>query len=141
MGLSHVHVIGGIKFVQGEQIDDLPVDHVFGTDDTAYSPVYVLRNGRKIEVESEIGLLQISREVQHGTHGNGRAVQVLFGGETLVEVFEIGCEGIVGFDIEVGVLRSSYKRYAAARLYRKVFCNEVLQAEIVIPFIDRVSAV
>ena len=141
MGLSHVHVVGCIKFVQGEQIDDLPVDHVFGADDATYSAIDVLRNSREIEVESEIGLLQVSGEIQHGAYGNSRAVQVLFGGETLVEVFEIGCEGIIGFDIEIGILGSSYKRYVAACLYRKVFCNEVLQAEIVIPFIDRVSAV
>ena len=131
-GLSHVHVVGGIKFAQGEQIDNLSIDHVVGADDAAYAAVDVLRNRGKFKVEAEVGLLQVPGEEEQGSHGNGRAVQVGFGGETLVEIFEIGREGIVGLDVEIGVLGSPREGYAATGFYDKVFGDEVLQTEIVV---------
>ena len=120
---------------------NLPVDHVVGTDNTAYPAVDVLRDGGEVEVEPEFGLLQIAGEVEHGPHGYGRAVEIGFGGKTFVKVFEVGREGIVGFDVEPGILRGAREGDAAAGFYDKVLGDEVLQAEIVISLVDGVGAI
>ena len=90
--LPHVHEIGGVEAVQGQQVDNLAIHHVVGADDAAHPAVHILREGGEGNVETEVGTTHIAGHIQDSLHRHGGSGQLLVVGKVLVEVEQVGRE-------------------------------------------------
>ena len=133
-------VAGRVEAADGEEVDDLSRHHVLGADEGAHLSGQLAGGVGELHVEGDGGRGEAAVEAQDAVDGDG-ALGTTFAGQPLVQVFDVGLEGVDGAEVEQGVGGVAAEVDAAALTDAELLAEHLLEAEIVVALADGVGAV
>ena len=114
--------------------------HVLGADEGAHLSGQLAGGVGELHVEGDGGRGEAAVEAQDAVDGDG-ALGTTFAGQPLVQVLDVGLEGVDGAEVEQGISGVAAEVNATALADAELLAEHLLEAEVVVALADGVGAV
>ena len=133
----HVVVLGHVEAADAQQIDHLLVHFLLAVDDASHHLVGIAAHGGQFQVEVHLRLIGASRDVHQAVHAN---VVVREAAPQLQVAQRHSVHGVVGLQVEQGVVGVAAEDDGSALLELEVFLDDVLYGEFIDAMVYEIGA-